>query len=182
MDRHAPNTVCEQCGNQFFKFENWKRRSKHHFCSRSCNEKFRSNIMKGIRPPQLRSTPEGHKKTGLKLRGENNPAWKGGITFRKRKGKYPSNVKYVRCPQDYILMARKDGYIMEHRLVMAKHINRTLSRDEVVHHINHDVTDNRIENLQLFQSNAEHKRFEGQTGYFKEYYSRHHNHTNRHNS
>lgn len=112
--------------------------------------------------------------------GENNPAWKGGVTFRKRKGKYPSNVKYVRCPINYISMARKDGYVMEHRLIMAKHLGRTLSRTEVVHHINHDVTDNHIENLQLFKDNAEHKRFEGDTGYFKEYY--HHSHTNLQNS
>ena len=172
MDRRAPNTICEQCGNQFFKFENWKRRSGHHFCSRNCSEKFRSVVMKGIRPPQLRATPEGHKKTGLKLTGKNNPAWMGGVTFRKRKGRYPSSVKYVRCPQEFSSMSRKDGYVMEHRLVMAKHIGRPLLRTEAVHHINHRVSDNEIENLKLFSSNAEHKRFEGESGYFKEYYRR----------
>lgn len=43
----------------------------------------------------------------------------------------------------------KDGYIMEHHYVMEKHIGRYLNNDEVVHHINHIRSDNRIENLQL---------------------------------
>lgn len=45
--------------------------------------------------------------------------------------------------------ASKNGYVMEHKLVMEKHIGRRLERDEVVHHINHVRDDNRINNLQL---------------------------------
>lgn len=50
----------------------------------------------------------------------------------------------------------KQGYVAEHRLVMEKFIGRFLSKEETIHHINHIMTDNRIENLQLFSSRGAH--------------------------
>ena len=45
--------------------------------------------------------------------------------------------------------ATKDGYVMEHILIMEKQIGRHITRDEVVHHKNKNRADNRIENLEL---------------------------------
>lgn len=45
--------------------------------------------------------------------------------------------------------SKKGSYILEHRLVMEKHLGRYLREDEVVHHVNHITTDNRLENLEL---------------------------------
>ena len=54
----------------------------------------------------------------------------------------------------------KWNYVREHRLVMERHLGRYLRPEEVVHHINSQKTDNRLENLMLFANQAEHIVFE----------------------
>jgi hypothetical protein len=85
-----------------------------------------------------------------KFKGENNPAWKGGII---------SKGNYVLIYSPTHPFKTKDNYVLEHRLVMEKHIGRILLKHEVVHHINNNGKDNRIENLMLFESNATHLNF-----------------------
>jgi hypothetical protein len=90
------------------------------------------------------------------LTGPTNPSWKGGVTYRNRKGNYVS-VKYVRCPPELATMARADGYVMEHRLVMADWIGRPLTRTECVHHKDRAPLNNPRSNLELWPDNRSHK-------------------------
>lgn len=49
----------------------------------------------------------------------------------------------------YINGYNKKGNAKVHRVVMEQYLGRKLNNDEVVHHINEDKKDNRIENLQV---------------------------------
>lgn len=76
--------------------------------------------------------------------GENSPLWKGGRYVRK---------------DGYVILS---GGVLEHRSVMAAHLGRPLTDEEVVHHIDNNPSNNDISNLMLFPNNGEHKRYHGE--------------------
>ena len=57
--------------------------------------------------------------------------------------------------------ANTRGCVPLHRVIMENYLGRLLTKEEVVHHINHDRHDNRIENLLLFPNSSEHNRMHG---------------------
>ncbi len=140
-----PNTTCDLCSKPIYRAKCVLAVNAGKFCSRACRN--RAHPCFG--------------NAGPRMKGERNPAWRGGVSWRRAKGNYVGG-KYVRCPTEFLQMARKDGYVAEHRLVMAKSLQRLLLPKEVVHHIDHNPRNNALENLMLFASNSEHKRFEGQ--------------------
>lgn len=89
------------------------------FCSRICRGKYIST----------------------NLIGDKAMHWKSGTTINKNGYKEVSGLNHPHI--------RPNGYVSEHRLVIEKHLGRYLESHEIVHHINHDKLDNRIENLYL---------------------------------
>ena len=71
--------------------------------------------------------------------------WKGG-RYKNPKG----YIEIKLHPDDFFFpMANKERYVLEHRLAVAKSLNRCLLPWEIVHHINNIRDDNRLENLKL---------------------------------
>jgi len=158
--------ICPVCGKKFWRHKSHVEKTGLPICSRECNGVLRgAEWKKHAHKGRAAWSEESEQALVERMTGENNPAWKGGVTYFRKHGNYPP-IKYVRCPSEYRAMARKDGYVMEHRLIVAQHLGRCLKRSEVVHHIDHDPTNNDPHNLMLFASNSQHKKYEavGQPG------------------
>lgn len=89
------------------------------------------------------------------------------LTFKMKKKKENNNKtskghkyeeKVIRWTKSYYgyNVARINGeLILQHRYIMEQHLGRKLKAEEIVHHINDDKLDNRIDNLKVM-TNAEH--------------------------
>lgn len=83
------------------------------------------------------------------IKRDKSNGWKGG--------RYTDKDGYVLVYMPEHPAARKNGYVLEHRLIMEQRMGRLLTEKEVVHHKG-SKSDN--ENTKLFSSNADHLQVE----------------------
>ena len=78
-------------------------------------------------------------------------------------GRYINSEGYVllflRLDDPFFPMVKKDGYVLEHRLVVAKALGRCLLSKEQVHHKNGIRDDNRLDNLELMPDLSKHSKY-----------------------
>lgn len=139
---------CYSCKKELYRQPAFVKRSKSgkFFCSATCRSLKKKEITKD-------TTPWNKGKKGLQIAwnkgitvffGEDHPRWNGGRRVRKNKDWY------------VVLWTGNKESKLEHRKVMEDFIGRELSSEEVVHHINGDKGDNRIENLELLPNQSVH--------------------------
>lgn len=99
----------------------------------------------------LKEHGDGVKRFNLNTKLDKSPSWKGGRTLTR------GGYVLVKAPEHP--KATNAGYVLEHVLVMEEHLGRCLNyiskghrQNEIVHHVNGQKQDNRIENLRLMTS------------------------------
>lgn len=156
--------TCRQCGKKMQVPPSRAKRTV--YCSRTCYGLWMAANMTGakaIRYGRMHTTASRQKMAdSQRAKGRIGPksaTWKGG--------RYLSNG-YVMVKLNTLQQAeqtlfrsmasRNDhSYIPEHRLVMARSLGRALLPTEIVHHHNGVKDDNRLDNLELHESNGAHR-------------------------
>ena len=114
------------------------RQKRFRFCSKKCHGDWT-----GLQPNKGRFIK------GQNL-GKNHPNYKGGFIAKS----------------GYKLIMHNGRQSLEHRVIIEVYLGRKLQRHEVIHHINHIKTDNRIENLKVM-SRGEHTKIHPEVSFQK---------------
>ena len=90
-------------------------------------------------------------------KGKKCPQWAGNKHGYWKGGRTTDKYGYVYVYKPNHPNAIHGRYVLEHRLVIEKHIGRHLNKEDIVHHINKIKNDNRLDNL-VIVSKKDHQR------------------------
>jgi endogenous inhibitor of DNA gyrase (YacG/DUF329 family) len=162
--RHGDTVSCVTCGKEFYRLPK-QIRSGRKYCSRDC-------ASVGIQADLTRK-PCGHCGTPMVLRpsemGKQFCSWECHLAAKyKHALDRMHNGKPARLTHEgYVKVWEPEhpsavaGWVLEHRLVMEKHLGRLLTPAEEVDHVDSDPaarSDNRLENLQVLSRGAHRKK------------------------
>lgn len=142
---------CKSCNNTIYR---QKKRDKSPlvYCQCGCEQLMHSMTM-NRKPARFIL---GHTIQYIQGKGKEASHWKGG------KRKHTEGYNQIWFPSHP--NSNTQGYVLEHVKVMSDKIGRALNKGEVVHHKNGVRNDNRIENLELFATHAEHMKHHSTIG------------------
>jgi len=108
-------------------------------------------LVRDISKSEARRRKSGLCKTCSIVRRNSTRIGKSSSLYKRGYSYSVAGYKVISVPMShrFRIMAGKNNTCMEHRLIMAFHLDRPLLRTEIVHHKNGIKDDNRIENLEL---------------------------------
>lgn len=121
---------CIICGKIFYTTLTEIKRGGGNCCSRKCYYERQRKIIK---------------------KGKDSPYWNGG-RIKTKKG-------YILVYAPNNKRSNVNGYIYEHLLIMEKYLGRPVRKEEAVHHIDENKSNNNINNLILFPTKGSHTAF-----------------------
>jgi len=160
MIKNGEYVICKVCSKRFY--ERKSRLKIRKYCSHKCHNKDRiplskmhkrklSKLRTGKNNPFYGKYHTEKNREKFKERiGFKNPHWKGGKVIS-------NGYVYIYKPDHPF--ATKSRYVLEHRLVIEKHMERYLKPTEIIHHLNEIKDDNRLENLMYFLNESAHQYF-----------------------
>ena len=134
---------CSWCESDIERYQSQLKLNKNNYCSRACRSKHLSKEY----------NPDGYRKHEhlSEYNRENN---KYRMDFATR----------VKLRKAKLGTGHNKGYkkvfgVHEHRIIAARKLGRPLLPNEVVHHIDRDKRNNKMENLMVFSSQSEHAKW-----------------------
>lgn len=153
--------TCQECGKAFSLYPSQVKRGKGKYCSRKCHsdagrvERICETCGIGFTARASVVKKGWDRYCSAKCYGIAQRSQTGEASRTWRGGRIITIGGYVAVKAPWRTSAKRDGYILEHRMVLEDAIGRPLRSDEVVHHINGDKRDNRLSNLTIL-TNSEH--------------------------
>ena len=143
--KHFKNSAptVKTCGNNKCKFEARSRSSKRkikegitpiaskEFWNDERKKQKSNEVQKKYRNGQMTHMKQVWEETSKRITGKSNPRYRHGHK------------------NGYEMCKVNGSWKPTHRVIIEQHLGRKLKKDEVVHHINHDKLDNRLENLKV---------------------------------
>jgi hypothetical protein len=138
--------ACDNCRDSISLFPSRFKKSSTHFCNKSCHRSYKNFVnnpsesrdLSGANNPMFGKHPVAWNKD---IKGEECHNWKGGVHVRKD--------GYVRINID-------GKRVLYHRHILSDR----LKGGNVVHHIDHNPSNNSPENLMVMENQSEHVRYE----------------------
>lgn len=130
--------ICDYCGKVY---DSYNKGKYHHYCCVECRLAGRKGITLNVSEEDRRKASERMRQFNLK--NNTDPAFiekhRAGLLARKANDPNRYKNRYIRA---------RGGKPL-HRVLMEKYLGRSLSDDEVVHHIDGNKHNNEISNLRV---------------------------------